>query len=219
MPAQRWDLFVSYASEDRVEFVLPLVDALQKRGLTIWFDQAELALGDSLRESINRGLARSRFAVLVLSRNSLAKNWPRQEWNAVLALEEGGRKRVLPLIYGVSRDEVAKAFPLIADRLSADATLGMDRVVDDILSVVKPSAKVARAPELTDFSHRQSEWMYLSALSENRDALTKMTKSWLEQPELLDSAQVVLVPPPFHCRFATSELDRLERWVDSGGGC
>ena len=218
MPAQRWDLFVSYASEDRVGFVLPLVDALRKRGVTIWFDQNELALGDRLRESINKGLARSRFAVLVLSQHSLAKNWPRQEWDAVLALEEGGRKRVLPLIYGVSRDEVAEAFPLIADRLSADAAQGMDRVVNDILSVVKPSAKVAGAPELIDFSHQQSEWMYLSSFSETRDGLTKMTKSWLEQPELLDSAQVVLVPPPFHCRFATSELDRLERWVDSGGG-
>lgn len=139
------------------------------------------------------------YAVLVLSRHSLAKNWPRQESDAVLALEESGRKRVLPLIYGVSRDEVAEAFPLIADRLSADAALGMDRVVDDILSVVKPSAKVARAPELIDFSHQQSDWMNLSSFSENRDGLTKMTKSWLEQPELLDSAQVVLVPPPFHC--------------------
>ena len=102
MPAQPWDLFVSYASEDRVGFVLSLVDALRKCGVTIWFDQNELALGDSLRESINTGLAQSRFTVLVLSRHSLAKNWPRQEWDAVLALEEDGRKRVLPLIYGVS---------------------------------------------------------------------------------------------------------------------
>jgi len=215
---QRWDLFVSYASEDRVAFVLSLVDALRKRGVTIWFDQNELALGYSLRESINRGLAQSRFAVLVLSRHSLDKNWPHQEWDAVLALEEAGQKRVLPVIYDVSRYEVAEAFPLIADRLSADFALGMDRVVDDILSVVKPSAKVARASELIDFSHQQSQWMYLSAFSENRDDLTKMSKSWLEQPEVLDSAQVVLVPPPFHCRFETAEMDRLERWVDSGGG-
>ena len=82
MPEQSWDLFVSYASEDRVGLVLPLIDALRKRGVTIWFDQNELALGDSLRESINRGLAQSRFAVLVLSRYSLAKNWPREEWAA-----------------------------------------------------------------------------------------------------------------------------------------
>jgi len=218
MPEQRWDLFLSYASEDRVGFVLSLVDALRKRGVTVWFDQNELALGDSLRETINRGLAQSRFAVLVLSRHSLDKNWPRQEWDAVMALEEGGQKRVLPLTYGVSRHEVAEAFPLIADRLSADAALGMDRVVDDILSVVKPSAKVTRASELIDFSHQQSEWMYLSAFSEDRGTLTKMTKSWLEQPELLNSAQVVLVPPPFDCRFAPPEMDRLERWVDSGGG-
>src|SRR5262249_32772818 len=98
-------------SEDRVGFVLSLVDALQKRGVTVWFDQNQLALGDSLRENINTGLAESRFAVLVLSRHSLAKNWPRQEWVAVLTLEESGQKRVLPVIYGVSRHEIAEAFP------------------------------------------------------------------------------------------------------------
>ena len=63
----KWDAFIGHASEDKDDFVRPLADGLKKRGLSVWFDECELKVGDSLRESIDRGLRRSRFGIVVIS--------------------------------------------------------------------------------------------------------------------------------------------------------
>jgi hypothetical protein len=56
------DVFISHAHEDK-EVARPLAEALRQRGLTVWYDEYVLRLGDSLREVIERGLASSRFGV------------------------------------------------------------------------------------------------------------------------------------------------------------
>ena len=62
-----WDAFISHASEDKDDFVRPLADGLTECGLSVWFDEFELKVGDRLRESIDRGLSQSRFGIVVLS--------------------------------------------------------------------------------------------------------------------------------------------------------
>jgi TIR domain len=59
--AMPWDIFISYASEDREEVARPLANELQKAELKVWFDQFELGLGDSLRHKIDVGLAQSNY--------------------------------------------------------------------------------------------------------------------------------------------------------------
>jgi hypothetical protein len=56
--------------------VREIVDALQMCGLTPWFDEHELKVGDSLSEAIDRGLASSKYGAVVLSESFFAKKWP-----------------------------------------------------------------------------------------------------------------------------------------------
>ena len=63
-----YDVFISHASEDKKEFVAPLVEKLQDAGITVWYDALELQWGKSLREQIDNGIKRSKFAILVLSK-------------------------------------------------------------------------------------------------------------------------------------------------------
>ena len=74
-----WDVFISHASEDKQAVVLPLAEALRKRGVSVWIDAAELQLGDSLSEKIDDGLAGSRFGVVILSPSFFGKQWPKRE--------------------------------------------------------------------------------------------------------------------------------------------
>lgn len=60
------DVFISHAHEDK-EVARPLAEALRERGLTVWYDEYVLRLGDSLRETIDRGLATARFGIVILS--------------------------------------------------------------------------------------------------------------------------------------------------------
>ena len=98
LPMKQWDVFISHASEDKEAVAIPLADALKKAGIKVWLDQQELRIGDSLREKIDEGLAKSRFGVVILSPNFLAKSWPRKELNGLMAIEEDGQKVILPVM-------------------------------------------------------------------------------------------------------------------------
>lgn len=131
-----WDLFVSHASEDKDDFVRPLVHKLRERGLEVWYDELTLKLGQSLRESIERGLKHSRYGLVVLSRAFFSKEWPRRELDGLATREIGGRQVILPVWYNVTFEEVRGYSPILADRFAASSSQGMDTIVAKVLEVV-----------------------------------------------------------------------------------
>ena len=73
----------------------------------------QLKVGDSLRRSIDRGLANSKYGVVVLSSAFFAKNWPQYELDGMVAREMNGVKVVLPIWHKVSKDEVLSYSPTL----------------------------------------------------------------------------------------------------------
>jgi len=134
--AATWDVFLSHASEDKDDFVRPLADALTAQGLRVWYDEATLRVGDRLRRSIDRGLASSRFGVVVVSPSFLAKEWPQRELDGLVALEIGGRKVILPVWHRITRDEVLRVSPTLADVVAAKSGDGLPRVVEDLVRAI-----------------------------------------------------------------------------------
>jgi hypothetical protein len=61
-----WDVFISYAREDREGFVIELVRALRRLGLSVC-DQINIKHGQSIRREIDRGISKSRYGIAVLS--------------------------------------------------------------------------------------------------------------------------------------------------------
>lgn len=96
----KWDVFVSHASEDKDPFVRSLADLLKAEGLRVWYDEFTLQIGDSLRRTIDRGLANSRFGVVVLSPSFFAKEWPQRELDGLSTRENNGAKVILPVWLG-----------------------------------------------------------------------------------------------------------------------
>ena len=86
-----FDVFISHASEDKDELVRPLAEALKEEGLRVWYDEFELRIGSSLRRTIDRGIARSRFGVVVLSRPFFEKGWPAYELDGLVTRTIGRR--------------------------------------------------------------------------------------------------------------------------------
>ena len=43
------DFFICHASEDKDAVARPLAEELQSRGFSVWYDEFELDVGDSLR--------------------------------------------------------------------------------------------------------------------------------------------------------------------------
>lgn len=133
------DAFISHAGEDKQDFVKPLADFLRNAGLDIWYDEFSLRVGDSLARSIDQGLARSRFGVVVLSKNFLKKRWPEYELSGLVAKEIASKKTILPVWLDVSRKEVLKYSPSLADKLAIVADKqSIDSIGIKIIEVAKP---------------------------------------------------------------------------------
>jgi TIR domain. len=137
-PEDEWDVFISHASEDKEAIATPLAEALQESGLRVWYDDFSLRLGDSLRESIDRGLARSRFGVVILSGHFFSKHWPTQELNGLATREADGEKVILPVWHGVGFAEVRGYSVTLADRKAVRTKDGLAHVVEKIMEVVRP---------------------------------------------------------------------------------
>ena len=71
---EEYDVFVSHAYEDKESFVDEFVEALRNQGLKVWYDTDKLKWGDSMREKIDRGLAKSKYGVVILSPNYIAEH-------------------------------------------------------------------------------------------------------------------------------------------------
>jgi hypothetical protein len=133
-----YDAFVCHASEDKPELVSPLVNALSKAGLKIWYDEFELRVGDSLRRSIDRGLSSSRFGIVVLSPAFFARNWPQYELDGLVAREMQGTRVVLPLWHRVTKEDVMKYSPSLADRIALSTALySVDDLTDKLAEALK----------------------------------------------------------------------------------
>jgi hypothetical protein len=136
-PAQ-YDAFISHAAEDKNDLVRPLAKRLRDLGFSIWYDEFELKVGDSLRRSIDRGLANSRFGIVVLSTAFFSKNWPQYELDGLVTKELSGGKVILPLWHKVSKDEVVAYSPSLADKLAlSTAMYSVEELANELASVLR----------------------------------------------------------------------------------
>lgn len=114
----KFDAFISHATEDKEDLVRPLAEALISDGHKIWYDEFQLKVGDSLRRSIDRGLAASRFGIVILSPSFFAKQWPQYELDGLVSKEIEGGKVILPIWHKVSKAEVMSYSPSLADKMA-----------------------------------------------------------------------------------------------------
>lgn len=143
-----FDVFISHASEDKESLVRPLAVALAQHGFKVWYDEFELKLGDSLSKSIDHGLAKSSYGIVVLSKAFFSKNWPQYELEGLTARQMVGEKVILPIWHGISKEDILRYSPPLADRLAIDSkTSTVQQIVISVASVIKGTkGNVAGAP-------------------------------------------------------------------------
>lgn len=135
---QVFDVFISHASEDKEEVVRPLAIALREAGLSVWYDEFELRIGDSLRRKIDRGLGSSRFGVVVLSKAFFGKGWPEYELDGLVTRTLSGEQILLPIWHNVSKREVIGYSSSLADRLArSTGTHTVEEIAAEIAEVVR----------------------------------------------------------------------------------
>lgn len=139
-----WDVFISHACEDKAEVARPLANMLAEAGLKVWLDEAELNLGDSLREKIEEGLAKSQFGVVILSHNFFNKQWAKSELNGLFSkdLQEG--KVLLPVWHNIEQSEILNYSPMLSDKFAASTKKGLFFTRDQIVNTIRRYGKNQR---------------------------------------------------------------------------
>ena len=113
-----WDVFISHASEDKDDIARPLYEELTAIGLSVWFDEATLRLGDSLRRKIDEGVARSAFGIVIISPAYIAKSWTQYELDGIVTMTVSGQQNILPIWHRITREEVQAHSPSLADKVA-----------------------------------------------------------------------------------------------------
>jgi Domain of unknown function (DUF1883)/TIR domain len=135
---REFDVFVAHATENKDEIARPLAHALRDRGLEVWFDEFELRVGHSLRRTIDSGIARSRFGIVVLSHAFFAKGWSQYELDGLVTMAVNGSQVTLPLWHDISKDEVMSHSPSLADKVALRTSdYSIEEIAEEIASVVR----------------------------------------------------------------------------------
>ena len=92
-------VFISYSSKDN-EFAKKLAIGLQNANVSVWIDEGEIKVGESLIEKISNSIDEVDYLVVILSPASVASEWVKREVVFAFTQEiEGGKLKVLPLLY------------------------------------------------------------------------------------------------------------------------
>ncbi len=134
----KWDLFVSHASEDKDDIVKPLVDELERYGLKVWYDEFELKIGDSLSESIDKGIIHSKNGLIIISKSFLNKNWTDYELKSFIMKETEKCGNILPIWHNVTKTDVMNRSLFLADKFALSSEIGVKLLAIKILQKIRP---------------------------------------------------------------------------------
>lgn len=135
---RKYDVFISHASEDKDDLVRPLAIALQDEGLNVWYDEFELRIGDSLRQKIDKGLANSRFGIVVLSKSFIKKGWTNYELDGIVTKANSGEQVILPIWHDITKQEVLDYSPSMADKVARNTAIyTVEEIAAEIAEVIR----------------------------------------------------------------------------------
>lgn len=126
---KKYDVFVSYAIEDRDAVALPIAEGLRRKGLSVFFGADELEPGDSISGAIYRGLKSSAYLVPVLS-TSYVREWTIVEWRHMLEVEREMKTRLIhPVWHNLTKAEAGALFPALHDHFGLSTDVGIEPIV------------------------------------------------------------------------------------------
>jgi hypothetical protein len=114
------DFFFCHSTEDKNEFVLPVLRALEGLGRSVWLDKNKMVVGDDVLEKVQNGLAGSKFVVAFVSNDFLEKPFVDKEIKTAIQQWIYEDKGILPILIGVSHETFSKEFPFLRGTLSLE---------------------------------------------------------------------------------------------------
>lgn len=111
----RRDTFLCHAWDDREGPAKDLHDLVESKGVSVWFSEKDVALGTSLLREIDKGLAKSRIGLVLVTpaflRRVVGEGIADKELSALLA-----RDLLVPIVHGTTYEDLREVSPLLGSR-------------------------------------------------------------------------------------------------------
>lgn len=109
------DVFLCHAWDDRKEAAKELHDLLEVAGVSVWFSEKDVLLGSTLLREIDKGLAKSRVGIVLVTpallRRVQGEGVADKELSALLA-----RDLLVPIVHGTTYEALRDVSPLLGSR-------------------------------------------------------------------------------------------------------
>lgn len=135
MPDLR-QIFLCHAWDDRQGVAKELCDMLVERNVSVWFSENDIGLGEPFLRAIDKGLAKSRIGIVLVT-PSMLKRLPTggvadKELSVLLQ-----RDQIVPIMHNTTYDALREVSPMLASRNGLDtAEMPMSDVAAKLAELV-----------------------------------------------------------------------------------
>lgn len=134
------DVFLCHAWDDRKDAAKELHDLLETKGVSVWFSEKDVLLGSSLLREIDKGLAKSRVGIVLVTPSFLKRvkneGIADKELSALLA-----RDLLVPIVHNTTFDDLREVSPLLGSRS------GLSTIEDSMVDIASKLAELV-TPEI-----------------------------------------------------------------------
>jgi len=133
-------VFLSHSSRDKDAARRIAVD-LSMSNIKVWFDEWQIAVGESISQNISRGLEDSAFVVVLLSAHSVESGWVQKEWMSRIGEEAQSKDvAILPVVVNDCTIPI-----LLRDKRHADIRDNYDNALRELIASIRTLATSGEA--------------------------------------------------------------------------
>lgn len=130
------DIFLCHAWDDRKGIAKELHDLLEEKGVSVWFSEKDVLLGSNLMREIDKGLAKSRIGIVMVTPSFLKRidgeGIADKELSALLSTD-----LLVPIVHGTTYEDLRDISPLLGSRSGLDtAEDPLDNVAGKLAELV-----------------------------------------------------------------------------------
>lgn len=129
-------VFLSHSKKDR-ELAISIATDLKKNKISVWFDEWEIFIGDSIVKKVQEGLSSCEFLSIIFTKNSTGSSWVEREWQSILSKEINTREIIILPIKG---DDCEIPF-ILGDKLYADFSKDYNSAIKQLIESIKHHSK------------------------------------------------------------------------------
>jgi len=115
------DVFLCHAWNDRKNAAKELHDLLEENGVSVWFSEKDVLLGSPLLREIDKGLAKSRVGIVLVTPSFIERvkneGIAEKELSALLA-----RDLLVPIVHQTTFERLREVSPLLGSRSGLDTS-------------------------------------------------------------------------------------------------